>query len=268
MLLVTTLAAFVLLAPPAAAQSTSELRQENQRLRARVTDLERELEQARAENDELRAEIERLKQLVEELRKGTPDQPSGQPQAPAERKVTIDESDPSASPGSLLAALQTSYQENLGEFDMGEQSGDVQRKAFLRHVREWVAGANREFRMPIKWHVRIVEPLAFENNRFRIELQAVDPKTGVELDDPFDAVLSRREARRLEERFDRYSLDDTFMLQGVLEPGVRVNPDRATAGPFNNPPIVGPFAELLMTVDLQSLRPAPEPDDEDADDEQ
>jgi hypothetical protein len=49
---------------------------------------------------------------------------------------------------------------------------------------------------------------------------------------------------------------------------VRVNPDRATAGPFNNPPIVGPFAELLMTVDLQSLRPAPEPDDEDADDEQ
>jgi hypothetical protein len=266
--LVTLLATFLLPASAAEAQSTSELRQENQRLRSRVADLERELEQARAENGELQTEIERLEQLLEELQAGASARPGDPSQARPEKVVTIDESEPWASPRALLAALQTAYEEQLGELEMGDRPGDVPRNVYMRELRKWTAGVNREYRAPIQWHVRVVAPLTFQNNQYRIELQAVDPKTDVQLGDAFEAFLSRREARRLQERAERYSADDALVLKGILIPRVRINEDRATAGPFNNPPLVGPFAELTMAVDLQSLLPAPEPKAEPEEDRQ
>jgi hypothetical protein len=245
---------------PAAAQSQNDLRRENQSLRTQVDDLQRELEAAREEIARLQAEIERLQKLLEE----GPPPAAAAPVAPVEAEpapeaqVTIDESVPEASPRALLAAVIAGHGQEMAGVPMGTESDEPARIGYMRRLNRWVARTNRQFKMPIEWHVRIVEPAVRYGRGFLLRLQAVDPKTDVALGDAFDTLLSASLASRLRDHEQRHGLDDVMVLKGIIEPGVAINEQRLEMGPFDNPRFVGPFVEFGFTVQAQTILPRPE----------
>jgi hypothetical protein len=240
--------------PPATAQSQNELRRENERLRAEMADLRVELEAARQEITDLKAEVDRLRALLDAAGQAPPAKASPMP----EPQVTIDESSPDASPRALLKAIIEAYQEETADLNMGTGPDDPDRIGYLRRLNRWVAGVNREYRLPVEWHVRILEPAVRAGRNYRLRLQAVDPKTGVHLGDPFDAILSGSLASRLREHEERYGLDEQLLLKGVILPRVAVNEQRTEPGTFDNPRFVGPFVEFDFIVQAQTILPAPE----------
>lgn len=250
--------------PAAAQQSQSDLRRENQRLQTQVADLTRELEAARQEIAELMAETRRLRDQLAQVGGAAPPVPS------APTTVTVDESEPSASPRALLHALIASYGEATADVELGSDDKDPKRTAYLRRVERWVNKSNREYRSPIEWHVRIVErPATDERDRaaqLRLPLQWVDPVTEDPVGDPFDAVLTRSMAFRLRQLQDHGRLAGVLILKGTLVPVVTLNRERQEEGAFNRPPLIGPFAEFGFAIDAQSLVPkAPEKAGEEGD---
>jgi outer membrane murein-binding lipoprotein Lpp len=242
---------------PAAAQSQNDLRRENQSLRTQVDDLQRDLEAAREEIAGLKAEIERLKQLLEEGPPAAPVAPVEDEPAPEER-VTIDESVPEASPRALLAAVIAGHQQEMAGMAMGSEPDGPTRIGYMRRLNRWVARTNRQFKMPIEWHVRIVDPAVRYGRGYLLRLQAVDPKTDVPLGDAFDTLLSASLASRLRDHEQRHGLDDVLLLKGIVEPGVAINEQRLEMGPFDNPRFVGPFVEFGFAVQAQTILPRPE----------
>jgi hypothetical protein len=263
----------LLLAAPARGQSQIDLRRENERLEAKVASLQRELDAAQAEVRSLRAELERLRQLVARSGAGTatarqpgaaPTPGTGPTTPGAPPAVTIDESKPDASPRALFRAIVSDYQEMTADHEPGAESGDPDRIAYLRLLDRWSARANRKFRAPIKWHVRIVAAPVTVARGYRLHMEAVDPETGATVGDPFDTLISRALAKRLKQIEQRIGLDDVMVLRGTLVPEVRVNEARTDTGPFDNPRFIGPFAEFQFAVVADSLLPPPDEDEKEA----
>jgi len=255
---------------PAAGQnqkSILELRQENARLATELADLKDELEKARQENQALKQEVE---QLREELRKASVETTGGRLPSPElqPEQITIDESVPGASPRALLKALMADYGEATAEHEIGAGPEAPQRPLYLRHLERWAAKMNRQYKLAIDWHVRLVDPYAPAvpvGRGYVLRLQAVDPETDVKLGDPFDALLSRSVATRIEERLQREGLDSVFRLMGVLGPRVHINEERLSEGAFDNPRFIGPFAEFGFVVHVKTLLPTPREQDESPD---
>jgi hypothetical protein len=236
------------LAAPAAAQSQRDLRIENEQLQAQVADLQVRLQARIAEIEELHQRIARLEQQLAAAGRG-----SMRPRPP--EQVTIDESDPRSSPRALLRALGESYVAALGEMEMGDDEDGRERRAYMRMLERWVARVNREMTAPVQWHVRLLE-VSGSPRRLAVRMTAVDPVTDVELGDPFEALVPRALARRV----DSLLADDgdaVLLLRGVLRPAVAVNPRRRTSGPFDSPRLVGPFAEFHFAVEASSLTRPP-----------
>ncbi len=251
-LTLSTIAAAILVgADNAVAQSDSDLRQENQRLRTQVKDLQREWEAAQRRIESLQHQIEELRELLIASERAAP--PAAAPAAtqPKTEKVSIDESIPNASPRALLNAIKESYQDAMGDLDIGSP-GNRMRTAYMRALDRWAARVNRELRSQIQWHVRLID--FDQTRRGRQRAMAVDPKTRVELGDPFEVIISRNLARRLEPLSQRGERE-VLQLKGVLVPEVRLNKRREEPGPFNHPRLIGPFAEFAFTVEASSLTP-------------
>jgi len=239
---------------PAQAQSDSQLRRQNDELRQRVQDM---TEQLRAANQRI-AELEKtIAQLREELAKAG-SQRTETP--PPQEKVTIDESTPDASPRALLRHLQEDYEATLGDMDRGS-TGDRTRTAFVRALERWRNRVNRELRTQIEWHVKIIEA-ARVSRGVQLRLVAIDPETQVELGDPFYGALRNSSVIRRLEVFDEKGQLDHLVLRGILEPAVDINPARDEQGTFNSPPFIGPFAEFGMRVQIDTLLPPEEVEDE------
>ncbi|MHC4106939.1 MAG: hypothetical protein ACYSTY_02520 [Planctomycetota bacterium] len=236
----------------ASAQSDSDLRKENQRLRTRVRDLERELDAAQNRIGELEVEVARLQEMVEALRAAP--RPSTTAPAPEPPKVTIDESIPHASPRALFNAVVKSYEKEIEA--LGIDANDPnERTVYLRELQRWAAAVNRDLRSPVEWHVRVLDRQGTRRGA-TVKLRAVDPKTRAELGDAFDVRLSRNLARRLEQQL---SHEDVLVARGTLIPRVRVNEKRTARGVFDKPKFIGPYAELDLTVEVASLMPAKPP---------
>jgi len=239
------LAGAALPAAEAVGQSERELRREVERLRERNRELERELEAARRQIKSLESAIERLNNRLSELRDQRPDSADDESE-----EVTIDESVPHASPRALFRAVVESYEEAVGDTEIGED-GDRQRSLYIRAVERWRARANREYRSTIDWHVRVLES---EETRggYRLTVAAVDPTTDVQLGDSFTIDLPRRQARRYEQLVERGQAEK-LRVRGVLVPEIQVNADRRDPGPFNVPPLIGPFAEFGFRIDPNAM---------------
>ncbi|UCD75082.1 MAG: hypothetical protein JSV91_15010 [Phycisphaerales bacterium] len=238
---------------PANAQSDNDLRRENQSLRTRVRDLEAELRAAREQIEALQKEIGRLEGLLEAAGSGrrVPLQPPPEPE-----KVTVDESVPEASPRALFTALTNDYQEKLGDLERGDP-GSTTRANYFRALERWQNAATAKFRAPIEWHVRVKDrAVPTARGGFIISLVAVDPVTDVELGQSFEVLLARNIARRLADVEDRGGLE-VLLLKGILMPAVWINPNRESPGTFDNPRLIGPFAEFDFRVEVRSLIPAP-----------
>jgi len=236
---------------PAVAQSDSALRRENDALRAQVNDLEAELKAARQRIKELQATVARLEATIERMESGG----NGRTDTPPEpEQVSIDESEPDASPRALLNALQEDYQQALADMETGA-ANSRQRNVYLRAVERWVRAVNRKYRGQIQWHVTVQDVAAGPRGSAGLTLVAVDPKYGTQLGDPFPAVVENRTlVRRLDRMVQNNELiGRTMVVRGVLEPNLRVNPNRETQGTFNNPPFIGPFAEFAMRIDVTAL---------------
>jgi len=228
--------------PEASAQSANELRQENQRLRTRVQDLEKELEAARDR-------IAELEKQVEELRnQGRTRQPSDLPE---EKRVSVDESQPDASPRALFRAIQKSYQVALGALDIGEEEETRERQKYLRELDRWRNRVMREFRMPVQWTVRFQRIGEPTQRGFAVEVQAVDPKYGTELGEPFWAVLPKARTDVVQKN----GLDQAYTMRGTTIPQVAINPELESGGPFTTSRMVGPFAEYRLIAEISNVVP-------------
>ncbi len=234
----------------ASAQSSSDLRKENQRLRTRVRDLERELDAAQNRICELESEVARLQQMIEALRAA----PRPSTTAPEPPKITIDESIPHASPRALIKAVVKSYDREIESLEI-DAHDPRERTVYLRALRRWAARVNREFRSPIEWHVRVLDDEGTLREAM-VRLRAIDPITHADLGDAFDVRLSRTLIRRVEEQLSRQNV---LVLRGTLTPEVRVNERRTDRGVFDKPKFIGLYAELEFTVEVASLMPAKPP---------
>jgi hypothetical protein len=244
-----------LIVGPAAGQSDADIRRENQRLKTQVADLQAELGAANTRIKELEAQVQQLTQALRQAQQGL------QPAVPMPpERVTIDESVPDASPRALLNAMRTSYEEVAKDLDIGADDSR-ERIAYLRAAERWTAAANRKFRAPIEWVVQPIELRGQTQRGYVIRLIAVDPVTHVQLGAPFDVLVPRNRYRRLADEAERGELE-LLVLKGVLLPEAILNTTRHEAGPFDNPPLIGPYVQFGFQVEVQTMIPhRPEEDD-------
>lgn len=242
----------------AGAQSDADLRRENQRLTAENENLTRELEAARERIALLEREVGRLARALHEAGRGdvvdvdeTPEKPAG--------PGSIDPDDPSASPRTLLAALKSSYGEAMGEMSYG-RPGSREWNLYMRGLSQWRNRVNRELRAPIEWHVRVVDAQPTSAG-YAMRLAVIDPKNQEQHGEAFTIVIPRAQARRYEFLASRDEVG-IFVLRGTLTPEVRINESRATSGPFDNPTLIGPFAEFGFSIESRSFMPVEEKPDE------
>lgn len=169
-----------------------------------------------------------------------------------EEKVTVDESKASGSPRALFNAVVESYKKAVGDSPIG-RPGDRDRITYMRKVEKWKPTTEREYRMPVDWHVRLLQPRMTDARRERIAtFVAVDPVTDARLGDPFDVALTPALTARLQEITSRGE-DQVLVMKGTSMLNLRVNPERETRGSFDNPRFVGPFAEFEFTVETNSI---------------
>ena len=237
------------------AQSDRDLRQENQRLQTRVNDMQRELDAAHVRIAKLKREIRTLAQRLGQAAGGSS---STGPSAPPER-VTIDESVPSASPRALFKAISASYREATRDLEIGDYTGitgNRQRATYLRAVDNWAKRIQRAMRSPVVWHIRVMPPAEQAGDHPGLRVRAIDPETHVVLGEPFFIRLNSAVRRKLAQLEQRGAID-VLVLKGVLVPQISLNPDRMEPGAFDNPRLIGPFAEFRFAVDASSLTPVP-----------
>jgi Tfp pilus assembly protein FimV len=250
-MLVAALLAPVVLTAPAAGQSDADLRKQNQELQSRVKDLEAELAAAKTQSEALQKRIDALESALTAARSGAASA-TATAASPPEEKVSIDESVPGASPRALFNAVAESYRKAVADAPIG-RLGDRDRVAYMRKVEKWKGLAEREFRMPIEWHVLLLPPRMVDNTRERIAtFVAVDPVTGTRLGDAFDVQLSRAMAARIA-ALDTGEDIGPLQLKGTAITRVRINEQRESAGTFDSPRFIGPFAEYEFTVEPTSV---------------
>ena len=223
------------------------LQRENEQLRRQVQELQDELAEANER-------IARLERMIERLQ-GTP---SASDEAAQQDEVTIDESKPNASPRAHFNAVVASHDKAMGDMEMSRPNSR-QRTAYLRALDKWVAAANREFKLPIEWHVRFVDDMLINRDgSAKVTVVAVDPKTDAQLGDPFDVVLDDTIVRRILPVQERGDLDK-MKLDALLVPTITLNLNRPERGAFDRPRFVGPYAEYVMDVLVRSLVPVEPP---------
>ncbi len=238
----------------AAAQSDRDLREQNQRLQTQVNDMQRELDAARRRIADLERELQALMRRLGR----TPGTPASTSPSPPER-VTIDESVPNASPRALLQAIRDSYADATRDIEIGNfdsTTGTRQRAAYLRVVESWAKRIQREMKSSVVWHIKMLPMSEQGGGEPGLRVRAIDPVTKVELGAPFTIRLSNTVRRKLA-TLDQRGPIDVLVLKGVLMPQVTVNQDRMEVGAFDNPPLIGPFAEFRFVVTASSLTPPP-----------
>lgn len=241
------------------AQSPADLRSEIARLTAENTRLAQELAQARIEIHRLQSEVQRL--LAPPAVPVAPS--SAAPQIQSRPVITVDESRPFASPNAIERQLRESYEEAFGAQERGEP-GTPERERFLRTVTDWQRVTHREMVGTVEWHMLVLEAVE-DRMQITFRLQAVDPETHVPLGNPVTAAGGRSIARTYSTMAARGGLDQPLLIRGVVRPTLTIDPQRETPGPFNVPPLIGPFVQMEITMNVQSIaRPRPRPVADDA----
>jgi hypothetical protein len=231
-MLITTLPVLALfLAGTVQAQSVEELRRENQQLRDRIKELERQ---------------------IHDLGRGTP---ATAPTPPASQPAGSQPDDATplnlSNPNAVIEAIRARWNEDAKDVVVGEPNSR-ERTAYLRFVDKWMAATNRHYRKRIEWPVRLQSAERIDGD-YMLRVVVVDPETGADIGDPFPVQISRLQASKLEtwQRRSGGYLD----LKGVLIPQVRLNLDRNEVGVFDNPSFVAPYVEFTFNTQVESIAP-------------
>lgn len=244
----------LIVAVPAAGQSNNDLRRENERLRTEVRELQSELNAARARIAELERDLERAAAAPSRApRPGLGDE--------VDDAVTMgDPADgPEHHPGLLLLRLQEEYAEAMGDHAPGAHDSR-ERDRYHRALSRWYFEVNRR-RHHVIWPVRVLQhqPATRAGKTFRLQVvQHDDPE--VVYGDPFEVVMSRSTAHRFM-RMQERDPDDRpriYVLRANLSPTLLFNEDRYEPGPFDNPRFVGLFTEFDFALDIRAFLPREE----------
>lgn len=229
--------------PRAYSQATDEdLVRENDRLQARVTDLE----------SALAAALARIAELERSLAATT----SGAgPTGPAATAAPV--TPPAASPAGLVAEIRAAFAEAVAKNPAPvptATSDEDDRIRYVRWLNKWIASSNRAYRDRVDWPVRITDRRPRSNIDQFVTFQPWDVDRNAPVGSPFEIAVPDRAI----ERADRPRADDespTLLLGGVFLPALRLNMDRFSPGPFDNPPFIGAMVELTWRFDFQGLSP-------------
>lgn len=228
--------ALLLAGPVAAVQSPEPAARDEP-----AADLAGELARAKARIAELEAEVAALKAQLAAA-------PSVAPKAPPSATA-----DPFAHPSAIRRSLEAEYTDSLAE--ALPAPGDAAATAiFRRELDRWVASVNRSYRKPVRWNVR-VKKTETQGDRLLATLVPLDPASGDPAGDEFTVPIEARIARRVAATARNSSNSDPWVLVGTFVPEVRARPERMSRGDFDTPPLIGPGAELLWRVEVESLVP-------------
>ncbi len=229
--------------PRAFSQAPDEtLVRENERLQARVMDLE----------TALAAALARIADLEKSLAATAS---GGSVAVPAATPIPVVPSN--TSPAGLTAEIRKAFaaaaKKNPWPMPTADSSDD-ERIRYVRWLNKWIASSNRSFRDRIDWPVRITDRRPRSNIDQFVTFQPWDVARNEPVGSTFEIVVPNRAV----ERASRPRADDedpTLLLDGVFIPAIRFNADRFSAGPFDNPPFIGSMVELTWRFDFQGLSP-------------
>lgn len=266
------LLALVLCAPMALGQaeaSANDLRREVDELRQRVAQLQAQVAEKNRQIKQLEDEIKQLKasgatpaapgtQPATPQGKppatGTPSTPATQApgtQAPPANTAAVP-TEPLAAPEALFNSLAKDYQDALGTLP---QDSDADRRRYHREVTNWARNTERKVRGDINWLITITD-IYEEHGQSTIDFHTLDPVSGL----PYSTAKSQivvptRTIKALLDKPDQR----VWKLTGKLIAKPTFNAERADAGMFDSPKLIGPYAEFGMDVNIQTLTPAVAP---------
>lgn len=248
--------------PPAPAssadKSVNELRQENQRLREKVAELDAQLAEARRR-------IARLEETIRTLR-AQPQQPdaaagaSPAPAAPAQPAASAEPlpDDPYAAPDALYAALKKDFESTVGALP---RTTDQETDRYVREARRWVRQMAQRQRRVVDWQVRVLDPSARRSGEPAPAIAPsagdatvviVNPSTGATIGDPFRVALTARDMGRVEEGCK----SGIWTLSGVFAASPTVDyPPPSQPVIFNAPRMIGPFVEFGYELNVRAIAP-------------
>ena len=221
-------------------QSMSDLRQEIDRLRQELSRRDADLDAAKAQIATLKAEIAALKVAAQ--------QPAAQPVAAAPAPAPVP-ADPTIGPGGLLSALQAEY---LAAFPSLPDTSDQQKlNLHLRSLEPWCAKANRDGIRQYGWTGSVDQSSVRAQGR-NVAFVAVFRNGTREFKQPFlvdQGMLTRIRGK------DGGLLGGELQFNVIVKPKLTVNGGRPAPGAFENPPMVGPYVDFLLDLELKSVVP-------------
>ncbi len=259
---------------PAAAQSDTDLRRENDRLRDRVKELEGQIESLEA----------RLRLLEEATRPpsgasptpAAPPAPDSAPSpaplepapAPAVIQPTIE--DPSELPvvlesASLLIHFERlRYIQEFGANPVGLADSSSAIKNTQRRIDAWTVEEAKAWRkVRVDWRLTVGQATRARDGEWSViaeeSLSAADVKARDARGDPPIPVRFMLKSRHGDRLRATLEAGGELLVSGLVRLNLRMDPDRAAPGAFkqNQRPYIGPFCDAVIGLSIESVEPAP-----------
>ncbi len=229
---------------PQSSESQNDLRQENDRLAQQVRSLQGDLDAAQKRIKELE---ERLATLERGSGLAAPDAKPPEPVAP----------DPALGPGGLLSKLRNDYLDAFQSKDIpttGPGADPASQQAWTLHQRaleSWIARAQKGV-IDVQW-VGTIDPASVEQRGRDVALVLVFNNGGREFRSP--VVIDQGMMARLRGP-DGSPTRGQVAVNAIVTPKLAVNSAKFEAGPFERPPLVGPYLEFGYELRPKVILPA------------
>jgi hypothetical protein len=241
---------------PQSSESQNDLRQENDRLAQQVRSLQGDLDAAQKRIKELEDRLAKLEQG------GGLSAPNAKPPEPVAP-------DPALGPGGLLSKLRNDYMDAFQTKDIptnGPGADPASQQAWTLHERalsSWIARAQKGV-MDVQW-VGTINPTSVEQRGRDVALELVFDNGGREFRNT--VVIDQGMMSRLRGP-DGSPTRGQVSVNAIVTPKLSVNSAKFEAGPFERPPLVGPYLEfgyelrpkVILPVERARPTPAKAPD--------
>lgn len=235
--------------PSATERQLSALQHDNDKLRQDLAKTRETIDQMKIEVTETRTAIARLSDQVANLTAMVERLlPRAKPATTEERAPVS--ADPVSSPAAMLAALRARY---TRDFDGTRPADNPSRRR--EEFENWCRQTARLIRGKATWLVRIgpMSPASGTGNSAdqNTMMTVLDATTQKPIGEPFQTVVPASFVKQIKESGD----NALFEFALIAESDPKYNPDRATPGVFEVPPMVGPYVEFAYKMEWRSLKP-------------
>jgi predicted RNase H-like nuclease (RuvC/YqgF family) len=225
-------------------QSPAQLRLENDQLRERIEDLERQLGAAQRRIAALESTNQRLQERLE--RGGSRPQndtgESGETEEPEREMAPVPE-DPFAAPAAMREMLAREYVRTTEGMSY-DSAGD--RNEYLRTIRRWANQSKRDINGPVSWTVRVLESSG-GRGKVGFTIEVVQNAGELPIGEAFEIEVVGRNVQKLEDAVG----GDPIQIDGVFSGSIEIDESLGASG---DPMFLGPFARLDYRVAIRSVR--------------